>query len=125
MAGAAGIDLGGRTALAELAAVLAGADAVVVGNTGPAHLAAAVGTPGRVAVRPGRAGRPLGPVRGAGGAARRPGRAVPGQPGPDLPGAGHPCLDSVDPADVVAAVDLLAAALRHRPGPGARGVSRR
>ena len=38
-------DLGGRTSLAELAAVLAGADAVVVGNTGPAHLAAAVGTP--------------------------------------------------------------------------------
>ncbi len=39
------MDLGGRTSLAELAGVLAGADAVVVGNTGPAHLAAAVGTP--------------------------------------------------------------------------------
>ncbi len=39
------LDLGGRTSFAELAAVLAGADAVVVGNTGPAHLAAAVGTP--------------------------------------------------------------------------------
>lgn len=39
------VDLGGRTGLAGLAAVLAGADAVVVGNTGPAHLAAAVGTP--------------------------------------------------------------------------------
>lgn len=38
-------DLGGRTSLRELAAVLAGAEAVVVGNTGPAHLAAAVGTP--------------------------------------------------------------------------------
>lgn len=37
--------LGGCTSLAELAAVIAGADAVVVGNTGPAHLAAAVGTP--------------------------------------------------------------------------------
>ena len=39
------VNLGGRTDLATLAAVLAGADAVVVGNTGPAHLAAAVGTP--------------------------------------------------------------------------------
>ena len=38
-------DLGGATSLAELAGVLAGAEAVVVGNTGPAHLAAAVGTP--------------------------------------------------------------------------------
>jgi ADP-heptose:LPS heptosyltransferase len=39
------IDLAGRTDLAGLADVLAGASAVVVGNTGPAHLAAAVGTP--------------------------------------------------------------------------------
>ena len=39
------VDLGGRTGLAELSAVLAGAAAVVVGNTGAAHLAAAVGTP--------------------------------------------------------------------------------
>ena len=31
--------------MAELAGVLSGASAVVVGNTGPAHLAAAVGTP--------------------------------------------------------------------------------
>jgi ADP-heptose:LPS heptosyltransferase len=38
-------DLGGATTLGELAAVLAAAEAVVVGNTGPAHLAAAVGTP--------------------------------------------------------------------------------
>ena len=45
-AGAPGaLDLGGRTGLPELSAVLAGADAVVVGNTGAAHLAAAVGTP--------------------------------------------------------------------------------
>lgn len=41
----AGQDLVGRTSLAELASVLAGAACVVVGNTGPAHLAAAVGTP--------------------------------------------------------------------------------
>ncbi|HEX6917152.1 MAG TPA: glycosyltransferase family 9 protein, partial [Phycicoccus sp.] len=40
-----GTDLTGRTSLAELAGVLSGAAACVVGNTGPAHLAAAVGTP--------------------------------------------------------------------------------
>jgi ADP-heptose:LPS heptosyltransferase len=39
------VDLGGRTDLAGLAGVLAGASALVCGNTGPAHLAAAVGTP--------------------------------------------------------------------------------
>jgi ADP-heptose:LPS heptosyltransferase len=46
-AGGAGdpVDLGGRLDLPALADVLAGASAVVVGNTGPAHLAAAVGTP--------------------------------------------------------------------------------
>jgi len=42
---AAVTDRGGRTSLAELAQVLASASCVVVGNTGPAHLAAAVGTP--------------------------------------------------------------------------------
>lgn len=45
VAGEDGHDLGGATSLAELASVIAGADAIVVGNTGPAHLAAAVGTP--------------------------------------------------------------------------------
>jgi ADP-heptose:LPS heptosyltransferase len=46
-AGAPGhaLDLGGLLDLPALAEVLAGAAAVVVGNTGPAHLAAAVGTP--------------------------------------------------------------------------------
>ncbi|HEY0387266.1 MAG TPA: glycosyltransferase family 9 protein [Gaiellales bacterium] len=37
--------LAGTTSLAELAEVIAAAEAIVVGNTGPAHLAAAVGTP--------------------------------------------------------------------------------
>ncbi|HEU5152558.1 MAG TPA: glycosyltransferase family 9 protein [Iamia sp.] len=39
------LDLGGRTDLATLARVLAAASVVVAGNTGPSHLAAAVGTP--------------------------------------------------------------------------------
>jgi ADP-heptose:LPS heptosyltransferase len=39
------VDLGGATDLSGLAGVLDGAAVVVAGNTGPAHLAAAVGTP--------------------------------------------------------------------------------
>lgn len=39
------VDLVGRTTLGSLASVLAGAEAVCIGNTGPMHLAAAVGTP--------------------------------------------------------------------------------
>jgi lipopolysaccharide heptosyltransferase II len=38
-------DLGGRTNVEELAALLAGASVVVAGDTGPLHLAAALGTP--------------------------------------------------------------------------------
>lgn len=38
-------DLGGRTTFAQLAYILKRAQALVVGNTGPAHLAASVGTP--------------------------------------------------------------------------------
>jgi ADP-heptose:LPS heptosyltransferase len=38
-------DLGGHTSFGALAAVIAGADCIVVGNTGPAHVAAAVATP--------------------------------------------------------------------------------
>jgi ADP-heptose:LPS heptosyltransferase len=45
VAGGNGIDLGGRTSYRQLASLLSAASCVVVGNTGPAHLAAAVGTP--------------------------------------------------------------------------------
>ena len=38
------VDLSGRTSLAELAAVMAGADAVVSNDSGAMHLAGAVGT---------------------------------------------------------------------------------
>ena len=54
--------------------------------------------PGRLAVRAGRAGRPVGPVRGGRRAARRPGRALPGQPGHRLPGARPPLPGLGDPA---------------------------
>ncbi|GAA3468980.1 glycosyltransferase family 9 protein [Nonomuraea roseola] len=45
VAGRHGVDLGGMTNMAELSGVLNEACALVCGNTGPAHLAAAVGTP--------------------------------------------------------------------------------
>jgi ADP-heptose:LPS heptosyltransferase len=38
-------NVSGYTSMSELAELIAMADAIVVGNTGPAHLAAAVGTP--------------------------------------------------------------------------------
>lgn len=45
VAGAGAVDLGGRLDLAGLARTLRAASVVVTGNTGPMHLAAAVGTP--------------------------------------------------------------------------------
>ena len=107
VAAAGAIDLGGATDFAGLAAVLAGADAVVVGNTGPAHLAAAVGTPvvslfaptvPAVRWRPWKVPHELlwMHVPCAGCRARV------------CPVPGHPCLDGVDTADVVAALERLA-----------------
>ncbi|WP_394429481.1 glycosyltransferase family 9 protein [Streptomyces sp. SGAir0957] len=43
--GGTAVDLGGRTDLRTLAGVVRAADVVVAGDTGPAHLAAATGTP--------------------------------------------------------------------------------
>ena len=102
-------DLGGRTTLAELAAVLAGADAVVVGNTGPAHLAAAVGTPVVslfAPVVPAARWAPYGVphvLLGDQRAACRDTRAR------DCPAPGHPCLDGVTATDVLDAVESLTA----------------
>ncbi|HKH17574.1 MAG TPA: glycosyltransferase family 9 protein [Solirubrobacteraceae bacterium] len=100
-------DLGGRTSLAELAEVLAAADCIVVGNTAPAHLAAAVGTPvvslfaptvPAVRWRPWRVPHELlyADVSCAGCRARV------------CHVEGHPCLGSVAAEDVVRAVDRLA-----------------
>jgi ADP-heptose:LPS heptosyltransferase len=108
VAGGLARDLGGDTSIAELAGLLAGAGALVCGNTGPAHLAAAVGTPvvnlfaptvpfgqwGGYQVPTVRLGDQLAGCRDT--------RAV------DCPVPGHPCLSRLAPADVVAAVDLLA-----------------
>jgi ADP-heptose:LPS heptosyltransferase len=100
-------DLGGRTDFAELAGVLARADAVVVGNTGPAHLAAAVGTPvvslfaptvPAVRWRPWQVPHQLLGDQAALCANSR-ARVCPVQ--------GHPCLRSVTVDDVLEAVEEL------------------
>jgi ADP-heptose:LPS heptosyltransferase len=107
VAGADGLDLGGRTTLGELAEVLAGAACVVVGNTGPAHLAAAVGAPVVSLFAP-----TVPPARW------RPWRTphellfreVPcaGCRARACPVPGHPCLGDVAVEDVLGAVERLA-----------------
>jgi histidinol-phosphate phosphatase family protein len=110
VAGRRGVDLGGRTTLAELATVLRRAACLVVGNTGPAHLAAAVRTPvvslyaptvpfarwapyGVPVIRLGQADAPC-----------RASRVT------VCPFPSHPCLSTVDPVDVVSAVKELTCA---------------
>ncbi|MGW4642122.1 glycosyltransferase family 9 protein [Sphaerisporangium sp. NPDC004334] len=103
-------DLGGATTFAELAAVLAGARAVVVANTGPAHLAAAVGTPVVSLFAPVVPATRWAPYRvpsvllGDQNAPCRASRAR------VCPVPGHPCLSSVTPEHVLGAVRGLTAA---------------
>jgi ADP-heptose:LPS heptosyltransferase len=101
-------DLGGRTSLAELAEVLAGARVAVVGNTGPAHLAAAVGCPVawlHAPTVPEARWHPwrvpyvrLGGLPSCAGCRAR-----------VCPVPGHPCVDEVTPAAVAGAAEALAA----------------
>jgi ADP-heptose:LPS heptosyltransferase len=106
VAGTRALDLGGRTSLGELADVLAGAACLVAGNTGPAHLAAAVRTPVVSLFAPTvpvQRWHPWGvphellyvPVRCAGCRART------------CPVPGHPCLDDLGVDEVLRAVAHL------------------
>jgi ADP-heptose:LPS heptosyltransferase len=105
------LDLGGETTLAELAEVLAAANAVVVGNTGPAHLAAAVGTPVVSLFAP-----TVPPVRWRPWGVRHELLYVDvpcaGCRARECPVPGHPCLGGVAPADVARAVERLAGPVR-------------
>ncbi|WP_121162697.1 HAD-IIIA family hydrolase [Micromonospora pisi] len=107
VAGRAGVDLGGQTSLTSLAAIIARAGCLVVGNTGPAHLAAALGTPVISLFAPTVSFGQWGPYRvptvrlGDAAAGCRHTRAT------SCPVPGHPCLSSVEPESVVAAVRLL------------------
>lgn len=107
VAGPAALDLGGRTDLKTLAGVLAGAEALITGNTGPAHLAAAVGTPVACLFSPvvppvrwAPYGVPL-EILGDQNAPCRLSRAT------ECPVPGHPCLSSVAPEQLLAAVERL------------------
>jgi ADP-heptose:LPS heptosyltransferase len=107
VAAAGGVDLGGRTSFEELAALLGRAAVVATGNTGPAHLAAAVGTP-VVSVFPptvpATRWRPWGvehvllgaqEIECAGCRART------------CPVFGQPCISSVSTAEATSAVEVL------------------
>jgi ADP-heptose:LPS heptosyltransferase len=118
VAGAAGLDLGGATDLAGLADLLDRAGAVVVGNTGPAHLAAAVGTPVvslYAPVVPAERWRPwrvpsvlLGDQRAECAESRA----------KDCPVPGHPCLSDVP---IVRAVEAVAQLLDPTRSPAQAG----
>jgi ADP-heptose:LPS heptosyltransferase len=103
-------DCGGIFDLAALAATLRRAAAVLVGNTGPAHLAAAVGTPVVslfAPVVPAVRWAPYGVptvLLGDQQAECRDSRAR------ECPVEGHPCLSGVAPEAIVAAAESLAAA---------------
>jgi heptosyltransferase-3 len=102
-------DLSGSTSLPELAAVLDRASCVVVGNTGPAHLAAAVGTPIVSLFSPVVPAQRWAPYAASSvvlGDQKAPCR---GSRARDCPIPGHPCLSAVPAADVADAVDRLAA----------------
>ena len=116
------VDLGGKVDLRGLAGILGGAEVVVVGNTGPAHLAAAVGVPvvslfspvvPTVQWRPWGVPQVLLGVQAAGCAGSRT-RVCP------LPG--HPCLDGVSVGEVVAAVERLAPLPQPPEESGRRGA---
>jgi ADP-heptose:LPS heptosyltransferase len=107
VAGTDALDLGGRLDVRELAAVIRGAEAVAVGNTGPAHLAAAVGTPVVSLFSP---VVPL--VRWAPYTAARvvlgdQTATCAGSRARSCPVSGHPCLTDVPPDAVAAAVTHL------------------
>jgi heptosyltransferase-3 len=105
--GADVLDLSGRTTFAGLAAVMAGAECVVAPNTGPAHLAAAVGTPVvslfAPVVHP-AAWAPWGVPTTVLGDQLSP---CAGTRARTCPLPVHRCLDGIEPARVVEAVDAL------------------
>ncbi|GGM45400.1 hypothetical protein GCM10011608_32700 [Micromonospora sonchi] len=124
VAGRHAVDLGGGTGLAELSAVVAAAGAVVVGNTGPAHLAAAHGVPVVSLFAPTVPFGQWGPWRvptvrlGDATAACRDTRAA------HCPVPGHPCLSGVEPDTVLDALRLLGVPPARRPAALLGTVSR-
>jgi ADP-heptose:LPS heptosyltransferase len=101
------VDLGGRTSLATLAAVFAAARVVVAPNTGPAHLATAVGTPVVslfAPVVPASQWSPYGEAVIRLGDQAAPCRLTRAR---NCPVPGHPCLDGITDAELLDAVERL------------------
>ncbi|MGV0741559.1 glycosyltransferase family 9 protein [Mycolicibacterium sp. XJ870] len=107
VAGSCAVDLGGATTLATLAGVFAHAEVVVVPNTGPAHLAAAVGV-GVVSlfapVVPASQWSPYANNVVRLGDQQAPCRQTRAR---TCPVPGHPCLDGITDTELLAAVDRL------------------
>lgn len=101
-------DLGGATDLAQLAEVIAAAEALVVGNTGPAHIAAAVGTPVASVYAPTVPSARWHPWKVP---FELLNREVPcaGCHARECPVPGHPCVEDVTPADLMQALMRLSA----------------
>lgn len=107
VSGDTAVDLGGKTDPRTLAGVLRTADVVVCGNTGPTHLAAAVGTPVVslfAPVVPAERWAPYGVPSVLLGDQNAPCADTRAR---HCPVPGHPCLDEVTAQDVVAAVQKL------------------
>ncbi len=104
------INLGGRIGLKTLAAVIRDADAIVVGNTGPAHVAAAVGTPVISLFSPVVSAARWHPWRVPHVMLGDQRAACAGSRARVCPVPGHPCLASVEASDVLDALKLLRAA---------------
>ncbi|MGW0838967.1 glycosyltransferase family 9 protein [Streptomyces sp. NPDC002787] len=125
VAGGHALDLGGATDLRQLAGVLAGARVVVVGNTGPTHLAAAVGTPVVCLFAPVVPAERWGPYGVPHVLLGDQDAACAGSRARDCPLAGHPCLDGIGDREVLAAVAALGALPGRRTSgtarPGPRG----
>lgn len=114
VAGDAAVDLGGRTSLGELAAVYSAARVVVAPNTGPAHLAAAVGAPVVSLFAPVVPASQWSPYSdnvirlGDQDAACRLTRAR------ECPVPGHPCLDGITDDELLEAVNRIGGQRCHR-----------
>lgn len=107
VAGRHAVDLGGRTSLATLAAVYAAATAVIAPNTGPAHLAAAVGAPVVslfAPVVPASQWRPYGDNVIRLGDQNAPCRLTRARV---CPVNGHPCLDGITDDELLGAVNRI------------------
>jgi ADP-heptose:LPS heptosyltransferase len=105
VAGDVAVNLGGRTNLADLGALFAAARVVVVPNTGPAHLAAAVGAPVVslfAPVVPASQWAPYGTKVTVLGDQHAPCTATRAR---RCPVAGHPCLDGITDTELLAAVE--------------------